>query len=260
MKKRITASTPSRICLFGEHQDYLGLEVIASAINLRFSATAADRPDNIIRIRIRDEKLNYLGVENTSGLYEEKLIDISKPITYDNKRDYLKSSVNLLLKSGYRLEHGYDITMDSEIPIGKGMSSSTTMIIVLIKILLEMIGSLDKDNPEKIALLGFNAEVTEFNEPGGMMDHYTSAIGGLVHLSFNDTTEVEKINKILPGSFVLFDSLQTKNTTKVLADAKFPVLAALNDLKEEGITSVKDFFYDEDNLKYLDMLDDVKKK
>ena len=27
----ITVSTPSRICLFGEHQDYLGLEVIASA-------------------------------------------------------------------------------------------------------------------------------------------------------------------------------------------------------------------------------------
>ena len=28
----VKASVPSRICLFGEHQDYLGLEVIAAAI------------------------------------------------------------------------------------------------------------------------------------------------------------------------------------------------------------------------------------
>ncbi|MCK9480075.1 MAG: galactokinase family protein, partial [Firmicutes bacterium] len=34
-------STPSRLCLFGEHLDYLELEVIAVAINLRFSAEIA---------------------------------------------------------------------------------------------------------------------------------------------------------------------------------------------------------------------------
>ncbi|MBT4369578.1 MAG: galactokinase family protein, partial [Candidatus Marinimicrobia bacterium] len=28
-------STPGRICLFGEHQDYLGLPVIAMGISLR---------------------------------------------------------------------------------------------------------------------------------------------------------------------------------------------------------------------------------
>jgi len=259
MKRKVFVSTPSRICLFGEHQDYLGLEVIASAINLRFYAQATERDDSLICIRIRDEKLNYLGVENLDGLYEEKVIDISKPIVYDNNRDYLKSTVNLLIKSGYPIKHGFDITMDSEIPIGKGMSSSTTMIIVLIKLLLEMINSPDKDNPEKIALLGFKAEVEEFNEPGGMMDHYTSALGGLVHLKFNKTTEVSRINKTIPGSFILFDSLERKNTTKVLADAKFPVLSALNDLKEVGINSVRDFYYDEDNLKYLKLLDDTRK-
>ena len=32
-------STPGRICLFGEHQDYLGLPVIAMAISLRANLT-----------------------------------------------------------------------------------------------------------------------------------------------------------------------------------------------------------------------------
>ena len=259
MKKTVCSSTPSRICLFGEHLDYLGLEVIAAAINLRFHAKATERLDKLIRIKIRDASLNYLGAENKEGLYEEKVIDLSKPIIYVNKRDYLNSSVNILLKNGYKIENGYDITMDSHIPIGKGMSSSTTMIIVLIKTLLEMIDSPDKDNAEKIAYLGFLAEVKEFNEPGGMMDHYTSTLGGLVHLKFNETTEVNRINKTLPGSFILFDSLVDKNTIRVLTNAKLPVLGAIDDLKETGITSVRDFYYDEDNMKYLNRLDASKK-
>lgn len=257
MDKRIYVSTPSRICLFGEHQDYLGLEVIASAINLRFSAAISGRDDSLIKIRIRDERLSSLGVKNDLNLYEEKVIDISKPIVYENKRDYLKSTIKTLLKNGYDIDHGFDIVMDSEIPIGKGMSSSTTMIIALIKAILEAIDSPDKDSPEKIALLGFQAEVQEFNEPGGLMDHYTSAIGGLLHIQFNPkSTDVSKIDMTLPGSFILFDSLEIKNTTKVLADAKAPVVSAVDELKRYGISSVRDFVNDGGNLKYLELLDE----
>ena len=57
----VHVSTPSRICLFGEHQDYLGLEVIASAINLRFSARAEKRADSWLNIRIRDKSIGELG-------------------------------------------------------------------------------------------------------------------------------------------------------------------------------------------------------
>jgi len=32
-------NTPGRICFFGEHQDYLGLPVIAMAISLRANLT-----------------------------------------------------------------------------------------------------------------------------------------------------------------------------------------------------------------------------
>ena len=59
----IQVSTPSRICLFGEHQDYLGLEVIASAINLRFSTKAEKRSDSLLRIRIRDKSICELGAK-----------------------------------------------------------------------------------------------------------------------------------------------------------------------------------------------------
>lgn len=247
---KIKVSTPSRICLFGEHQDYLGLEVISLAINLRFKAVIENREDQLICLKLKGENID-----------EEKVIDLSKPIIYDNNRDYLKSSVNVLLKKGYEINHGFNIDMDSEIPIGKGMCSSSTMIIVYIKAILEAIGSSDKDDAELIARLGFEAEVTEFNEPGGMMDHYSSAVGGLNHMRFDpDKTVLSSIDVNIPGYFILFDSLQDKNTTKVLADAKFPVVEALQELEEFGINSVRDFVFDDKNLELLSKLDERKRR
>jgi len=54
----IKVSTPSRICIFGEHQDYLGLEVIAQAIDLRFYAEADEREDKILDIKIGSKRFN----------------------------------------------------------------------------------------------------------------------------------------------------------------------------------------------------------
>lgn len=47
-------STPGRICLFGEHQDYLGLPVIAAAISKRIQLKGAFRPDRIVHFDLPD--------------------------------------------------------------------------------------------------------------------------------------------------------------------------------------------------------------
>ena len=239
----MTVSTPSRICLFGEHQDYLGLDVIALAIDLRFSATFTPRDDSLISIHIRDSKLSALNVENTEGQYEHKVIDLEKPIEYRSNRDYLRSTVNLLLREGDPLR-GLDIRMDSTIPIGKGMCSSSTMIVVLIKALLESINHPDKDDRRRIAWLGYAAEVLEFGEPGGMMDHCTSAMGGMLHMNFSGDVVMTPIDYRVDGCFILFDSLRQKDTTAVLAASKIPTLEAIDMLREDGITSVRDFCAD----------------
>ncbi len=240
MSGPIRVSTPSRLCLFGEHQDYLGLDVIAVAIDLRFQASIQDREDDLIHIRIRDSRLNRLDSIHQERRYETVVFDLKQPLVYQSKRDYLKSSVRVLQKAGYPLR-GFDLEMDSDIPIGKGMCSSSTMVVVLIKALLEGMGHADKDQPERIAELAFQAEVLEFDEPGGRMDHYTSAVGGLVHLTL-DPFQVRPLKTALPGSLILFDSLQQKKTTQVLASAKEPTLEAISQLKSVGIRSVRDFF------------------
>lgn len=257
--REVLCSTPSRICLFGEHLDYLGLEVIASAIDLRFSAHVKPRTDGMVYLKIRDSRLGQLNVGSTQGRYQQRTFSVREPITYDKKRDYIKSIFNVLMREGYDLSGGFDIVMDSTIPIGKGMCSSSTMVIVLIKALLEAIESEDGANPERVAYLGFLSEVAEFNEPGGMMDHYSSAIGSLVHIDFENGAKPTKLEAKIPGCFVLFDTMQAKDTTKVLADSKIPVLEAIEELGKYGIKSVRDFIADENNYKYIDELDDFHK-
>ncbi len=259
MSEKIKVSNPSRLCLFGEHQDYLGLEVVAVAINLRFSAEISPREDSLIKIKIRDEKLDSLNCENTEGLYQEYITDISKEIIYDSDEDFMRSTINVLLRNGYKL-HGFDIKMDSEIPIGKGMCSSSTMVVAIIKALLEGIGHPDAKNPYKVAQLAFDAEVAEFGHPGGMMDQYASALGGLVHLKFENGTEAERIDRKLNGVFILFDSLERKDTLRVLAASKIPTLEGLETLKEYGVRGIDHLAYGGADLGLLNKLDDFHRR
>jgi galactokinase len=264
MTDSIRVSTPSRLCLFGEHQDYLGLEVIAVAVDLRFYATVRKRDDQMIHIAIRDRRLDRLDSTRRPQEYEQVTINLKQPIIYENNRDYLRSSIRILQKNGYPLK-GFDVQLDSEIPIGKGMCSSSTLVVVLIKAMLERINHPDKEDPRRIAELAFHAEVTEFSEPGGRMDHYTSAIGGMVHLDFSDDFHIHSLNKTLSGVFILFDSLEQKNTTHVLASAKEPTQAALKELEPLGIHSVRDFFDTDGSMQpnkkaVLDTLEPVRKR
>ena len=76
--------TPGRICLFGEHQDYLGLPVIAMAISKFSSLSGVARNDAKVVIKKPD----------INDIEEFSLNDIK----YDSKQDILKSAFNICKK------------------------------------------------------------------------------------------------------------------------------------------------------------------
>lgn len=220
-EKTVTASAPGRICLFGEHQDYLELPVIAMAINLRITITGTPRPDDIFHIDLPDIK-------------SAEEFSFNGEIPYVKKRDYFRSCVNVLKREGAAFQCGYDCLLHGDIPINAGTSSSSALCVAWIKFLLTIADDSRRDNPAEIARLAHKSEVMEFKEPGGMMDHFTSAIGGLLFIEFDEPTpRVTKLPTQL-RSFVLGDSLQGKDTTGILSRVKNGVLDAVKILSAKN--------------------------
>ena len=203
---QVTVSVPGRICLFGEHQDYHGLNVLSMAMDLRMRFIARPRSDDLLVVDMPDTRKKL-----TIRPHEE--------IRYEEKRDYLRSVVNVLKRRGVEFGKGCDVTITSGIPINAGCSSSSAMAIGWVKLLLEVNNHPSKDDYVEIAKIGHAAEVLEFNEPGGMMDHYTCSLGGLLWIDCADPIAVEHLDADI-GGFVLCNSLEQKDTTGVLGRSK----------------------------------------
>ena len=209
-------STPGRICLFGEHQDYLGLPVIAMAISLRAKIIGEKRLDQKVIIHMPDiERTERFDLNDTE---------------YQKERDYFKSGIRVCKKEGLSFASGFECEISSDIPIKAGTSSSSAIVVSWINFLNQMADDPMKLTNEKIGELSFKAEVTEFSGPGGMMDQYTTAIGNLVYLEPEPIISVEKFNAPL-GDFVLGDSREPKDTFAILSRCKNTRLEILKKIK-----------------------------
>lgn len=218
LNQTIKISTPGRVCLFGEHQDYLHLPVIACAISKRIFIEGTKRNDSKVKIDLPDvsqtEEFAFNGI-----------------LPYELERDYFKSSVNVLLKDGFTFSNGIDVLVHGEIPINAGTSSSSALIVTWINLLTRLSDQELELSPEKIAELAYRAEVLEFSEPGGMMDHYSTSVGNIIWLGSYPDIQIEKMNA-KPGAFVLGNSGEPKDTKNILARVKNGVLKIVDELRK----------------------------
>ena len=106
-------TTPGRICLFGEHSDYLGLPIIAMAISLRAKISGQKRTDNQVIIYQPD-----INETETFSL---------KDLRYTKPRDYFKSCIKTCQNEGLVYSSGFECEVSSEIPIRAGASSSSAI-------------------------------------------------------------------------------------------------------------------------------------
>ncbi|TAE30876.1 MAG: GHMP kinase [Cytophagales bacterium] len=217
------ASTPGRICLFGEHQDYLGLPVIAAAISRQINIEATRTTNPEVRLHLPD-------------LQSEERFSVAQfPLTYAHKRDYFRSAMNVLWREGLRFSGGIEGRIWSTIPINAGTSSSSALIVTWLNLLSQLADEPRTFTPAQLAEFGYVAEVLEFGEPGGMMDHYSTAIGGVIYLESQPQIRVEPFaiggSGLQLGAFVLGDSGEPKDTIGILRHVKYGMLDAMAKMK-----------------------------
>jgi galactokinase len=200
----IHVSAPGRICLFGEHQDYLGLPVIAAAISKRIHITGALRKDSKVVLHLPDV-----------GQIEQFVLNRIHPLAYTKPRDYFKSVLNVLMQRGLTFSHGFEATVHGNIPINSGTSSSSALVVAYVAFAAAMSDQQMVYNPKTMGEIAYQAEVLSFGEPGGMMDQYSTAVGNVIYLASQPTIQIETLHPKL-GKFVLGDSLEPKDTLTIL--------------------------------------------
>ena len=141
----IRIKSPGRICLFGEHQDYLDYPIISMAISKYIYLEAE---------RISEPKF-LINMPNLNSTIEISLNN--KELDYESNRDYLISGYNQFLRKRSRFEKGYKIKITGDIPINAGVASSSALVIAWLYF-LNIINDTKLDLFQ-LALEGYNTEV-----------------------------------------------------------------------------------------------------
>lgn len=213
----ISIKVPARICFYGDHQDYLGLPVIAGTINrfIRLKAT----PNNSKNLRIE-----LLDLKETIS------ISVNDTLEKIKDGDYFRSCLAILQKKNFKFLEGYDVEISGDIPVNAGLSSSSALVVCWLRFLIEIQKKSISITDAELGHLAYEAEVEYFKQPGGLMDQYTIAQGGML---FIDTC-TGKCNSLSPkiGTLIVAESGIAKQTLEILSNAKLYAQRAIEVVQE----------------------------
>lgn len=156
-------SAPGRVNLIGEHTDYNEGFVMPSAIGLRTRVTISSRPDRKLLIQS----------EEFPRFFEFDLDDLPQHATGD-WCDYVLGIAVVLQQTGHSFP-GANLFVQSEIPIGAGLSSSAAIEVASAFALLSLNGAV-LSLPE-VAKLCQHAENTFIGARVGIMDQFVACLG-----------------------------------------------------------------------------------
>lgn len=176
-KPEVIVESPGRINLIGEHTDYNFGFVLPTAIDKKTFFK--------IRKNGESEKCNVYS-KTIDSEFSFNLNHYSK--SSDNWQNYILGVVNEIQKRGYSLE-GFDCVINSEVPVGAGVSSSAALECGLASGLNQLFG-LDISQMEIIEL-SQAAENLYVGSLCGIMDQYASVMSRKGNLILLDCLTLE---------------------------------------------------------------------
>lgn len=221
--RKIISLAPGRTCLFGDHQDYLGLPVIACAINRKIQLTAVENGLQVFNIDKPD-------------INQKRTISIHEDFEHIKQGDHLLHALKVLKRYNCVPNKGYDIEIKGDLPINAGTSSSSAVVVSWVNFLIEAFGIDTEVTPELISQLSYESEVLEQKAPGGKMDQYSIGLGNIVFIETGDNFSFEVINQPLQG-IIIGESGIPKETVGLLGELREKAKLAISAVKSK----IKDF-------------------
>ena len=161
-----TFFSPGRINLIGEHTDYNGGHVFPAAITLGTYGAARKRDDKVLRF--------FSGNFEDKGIIEVPLENLRFEKEH-NWTNYPKGVLHFLQEAGHTIDSGMDIYIYGNIPNGSGLSSSSSLEL-LIGVIAEKLYDLKLERLDLVKI-GKQTENDFIGVNSGIMDQFASVFG-----------------------------------------------------------------------------------
>jgi len=173
-------AAPGRVNIIGEHTDYNGGHVLPCAIDSYAFAAVAPNPHGLLRV----------SSTFAPGVHQVPLARLDEA-TFTDWTGYALGVPWAMARRGVDLggATGVDILIDSQVPVGAGLSSSAAIESVVAVALTELWGlSLSR---MELAAVGQYAENHAVGAPTGIMDQAASLLGEADHAVLLDCHSLE---------------------------------------------------------------------
>ena len=191
------ASAPGKVILFGEHFVVYGVKAILCSINKRVTVTAEKTSERKISINSKIGKLE---------------LEPDKPISEINSP--LKPFYYLANKAIENKDTGIHIQIDSEIPLGAGLGSSSACCVAGAAAIFKLFGNISKEEVLKLAI---EAERTIFENTSGA-DCTVCTYGGI--MEYDKNKGFKKIEHEPNFQLVIINSNMEHSTQSMVSKVK----------------------------------------
>lgn len=178
-----TSSAPAKVYLFGEHAVVYGEPAVPCAIERRASVTVERRDDGRIQVRANDLALDGFTVTWGGRSGDRPDIDVPEPLV-EAAMGYLDGAIEQALDAVGGADVGFDVTVESEIPLGAGLGSSAAVVVATIDAATRELGT--ELDPEAIAERAYRVESEVQDGQASRADTFCSAMGGAVRVQGED--------------------------------------------------------------------------
>lgn len=183
-----TSSAPGKVYLFGEHAVVYGEPAVPCAIGRRATVHVDQRADGRLRVEAEDLSLDGFTVEYGRG--ETPDVDVPTPLV-QAAVGYVEEAVAQARDAIGDSQAGFDVTIESDIPLGAGLGSSAAVVVAAIDAATRSHGEI-LDSSE-LADRAYQVEYKVQEGKASRADTFCSTMGGAVRVEGDECRRLSDV-------------------------------------------------------------------